>query len=129
MGTDSVGIDDVTEELIALSEKYKLQQLRDFCMPTFIEEINTGNCLKMYTYGYKHQFEEVKGAAFKTLDDNWKNYATSQDFLDMMQSCPSAVLEIMSKFHLILKYTSSPHRVEQAPKFNFSSKTSLLSSF
>merc|ERR1719495_1172369 len=70
--TDSVGIDDVTEELIALSEKYKLQQLRDFCMPTFIEKINTGNCLKMYTYGYKHQFEEVKGAAFKTLDDNWK---------------------------------------------------------
>ena len=58
--TDSVGIDDVTEELIALSEKYKLQQLRDFCMPTFIEKINTGNCLKMYTYGYKHQFEEVR---------------------------------------------------------------------
>jgi len=102
--TDSVGVDDVTEELIALSEKYKLQQLREFCMPTFIEKINTANCLKMYAYGYKHQFEEVKGAAFKTLDDNWKNYATSSDFLDMMQACPNGVLEIMSKFH---KFTES----------------------
>ena len=49
-------------------------------------------------------FFQVKGAAFKTLDDNWKNYATSSDFLDMMQACPNGVLEIMSKFH---KFTES----------------------
>ena len=60
MYTDSVGVDDVTEELIALSEKYKLNQLREFCMPTFIEKINTANCLKMYAYGFKHSFEEVR---------------------------------------------------------------------
>jgi len=95
--TDSVDNDDITEDLIALSEKYNLTQLKEYCMPTMVENINSGNCIQMYIYGYKHNFEELKTAAFRTLDENWKNYAKSSDFLEMMKSCPNAVLEIMSR--------------------------------
>merc|ERR1711884_53998 len=51
--TDSVAHEDITEDLVALSEKYNLTQLKEWLMPTFIEKISVDNCLKMYVFGYK----------------------------------------------------------------------------
>ena len=96
--TDSVKNEDITEDLITLSHKYKLIQLKEFCLPTFIEMINADNCLKMYIYGYTHQFDEIKHAAYKLLDENWKLYECSSEFLEMMKNIPQAVLEIMNRF-------------------------------
>jgi len=70
-------------------------------MPTFIEKISVDNCLKMYVFGYKHKFESLKTSAFKTLDENWKYYENSSDFMDMMKNCPNAILEIMSRLQKV----------------------------
>ena len=99
--TDSVAHEDITEDLVALSEKYKLNQLQDWLMPTLIEKISVDNCLKMYVFGYKHKFESLKISAFKTLDENWKYYENSSDFMDMMKNCPNAILEIMSRLQKV----------------------------
>jgi len=99
--TDSVDNDDITEDLIALATKYKLTQLRDYCLPTLIEMISSENCLTMYVYGYKQNNEQVKTAAFKILDENWKLYHNNTEFLDVMKTCPNAVLEIMSRLHKV----------------------------
>jgi len=97
--TDALENNDITEDLIALSEKYNLDQLKTYCMPTFIENVNAKNCLQMYVYGYRHNFDQLKTTAFKTLDDNWKQYASSNEFPEMMKNYPNAVLEIMSRLH------------------------------
>ena len=143
--TDSVAHEDITEDLVALSEKYNLTQVRipsiflnffhyiyfreidrnlisriffpiifwfdtyfsfffqlkEWLMPTFIEKISVDNCLKMYVFGYKHKFESLKTSAFKTLDENWKYYENSSDFMDMMKNCPNAILEIMSRLQKV----------------------------
>jgi len=99
--TDSVAHEDITEDLVALSEKYNLTQLKEWLMPTFIEKISVDNCLKMYVFGYKHKFESLKTSAFKTLDENWKYYENSSDFMDMMKNCPNAILEIMSRLQKV----------------------------
>merc|ERR1712086_1170114 len=49
-------------------------------------------------YAYKLNFDELKTAAFKTLDENWKMHQNSSEFLEMMKSAPNAVLEIMNRF-------------------------------
>lgn len=99
--TDSVGIDDISEDLIALATKYNLTQLKEYCLPTFIENINADNCLTMFIYGYKHNFPELKEAAFKILDDHYKRFHNSSELMEMMKTCPSGVLEIMSKFQQV----------------------------
>ena len=60
-------------------------------MPTFIENLNASNCLNMWVYAYKLNFDELKTAAFKTLDENWKMHQNSSEFLEMMKSAPNAV--------------------------------------
>ena len=55
----------------------------------------------MYVYGYKQNNEQVKTAAFKILDENWKLYHNNTEFLDVMKTCPNAVLEIMSRLHKV----------------------------
>jgi len=99
--TDAVDPDDITEDLIALASKYNLTQLKDYCLPTFIENLNASNCLNMWVYAYKLNFDELKTAAFKTLDENWKMHQNSSEFLEMMKSAPNAVLEIMNRFQKI----------------------------
>jgi len=99
--TDAVDNDDITEDLIALASKYNLVQLKEYCLPTFIENLNASNCLNMYVYAFKLNFDELKTAAFKTLDENWKMHQNSSEFLEMMKSCPNAVLEIMNRFQKI----------------------------
>merc|ERR1712241_1660705 len=99
--TDAVDDDDITEDLIALASKYNLVQLKEYCLPTFIENLNASNCLNMYVYAFKLNFDELKTAAFKTLDENWKMHQNSSEFLEMMKSCPNAVLEIMNRFQKI----------------------------
>jgi len=99
MYTDAIENDDISEDLIDLADKYNMGELKEYCLPIFIEQINSDNCLRMYVYGYRHQFHEVESAAFKILDENWKLYENSADFLNLMKNCPKAVLEIMSKLH------------------------------
>ena len=53
----------------------------------------------MWVYAYKLNFDELKTAAFKTLDENWKMHQNSSEFLEMMKSAPNAV----SFFHFFLK--------------------------
>ena len=65
--------------------------LQDYCLPTFIENLNASNCLNMWVYAYKLNFDELKTAAFKTLDENWKMHQNSSEFLEMMKSAPNAV--------------------------------------
>jgi len=99
--TDAVDDDDITEDLIGLASKYNLTQLKDYCLPTFIKNLNASNCLTMYNYAYKLDFDELKTAAFKVLDENWKMHQNSSEFLEMMKTCPNAVLEIMNGFQKI----------------------------
>ena len=89
--TDAVDPDDITEDLIALASNYNLAQLKDYCLSTFIENLNASNCLNMWVYAYKLNFDELKTAAFKTLDENWKMHQNSSEFLEMMKSAPNAV--------------------------------------
>merc|ERR1712186_289494 len=95
--TDAVDNDDITEDLIALASKYNLVQLKEYCLPTFIENLNASNCLNMYAF--KLNFDELKTAAFKTLDENWKMHQNSSEFLEMMNrfqkitDCQPIVLE------------------------------------
>merc|ERR1711934_860684 len=97
--TDAVDPDDITEDLIALASKYNLTQLKDYCLPTFIENLNASNCLNMWVYAYKLNFDELKTAAFKTLDENWKMHQNSSEFLEIMSrfqkitDCQPIVLE------------------------------------
>ena len=98
--TDAVDPDDITENLIA--SKYNLTQLKDYCLPTFIENLNASNCLNMWVYAYKLNFDELKTAAFKTLDENWKMHQNLSEFFEMMKSAPNTVLEIMNCFQKII---------------------------
>jgi len=99
--TDAVDMSGITEDLIALSTKYSLTQLKDYCLPTFMDNISDANCLNMYVYGFKHNFDDVKDVAFKTLDENWNKYQNSSQFVDLMKTCPNAVLEIMSRLQKV----------------------------
>ena len=96
--TDAVNENDITEDLIALASKYNLTQLKDHCLPTFINKLNASNCLTRYAYGYKHNLDDLKTAAYKLLDENWKMHQNSSEFLEMMKTCPNAVFEIMNRF-------------------------------
>ena len=71
--------------------------LQDYCLPTFIENLNASNCLNMWVYAYKLNFDELKTAAFKTLDENWKMHQNSSEFLEMMKSAPNAVSSFLCK--------------------------------
>ena len=53
----------------------------------------------MWVYAYKLNFDELKTAAFKTLDENWKMHQNSSEFLEMMKSAPNAV----SLFHFFFE--------------------------
>merc|ERR1711997_810442 len=55
---------------IGLASKYNLTQLKEYCLPTFIKNLKASNCLTMYNYAYKLDFDELKTAAFKILDEN-----------------------------------------------------------
>ena len=89
---------DITEDLIMLASKYNLIQLKDYCLPTFMKKLDASNCLSMYLFAYKLNFNDLKTAAFKYLDGNWKLHQNSQEFLEMMKTCPNSVLDIMKKF-------------------------------
>ena len=96
--TDAVNDGDITEDLIALASKYNLTQLKDHCLPTFISKLNASNCLTRYAYGYKHNLDDLKTAAYKLLDENWQRHKNSAEFLEMMKTCPNGVFEIMNRF-------------------------------
>ena len=120
--TDNLKNEDITEDLMALAEKYELLQLREKCLPLLIKKINVENCLKMYVYGQLHNYEPLKYAAFQILDQNWEKYEQSTDligkssdndagneitetkvkfphFTEMMESHPQSVMEIMNRFY------------------------------
>merc|ERR1712038_2077917 len=96
--TDAVDTDEITEDLIGLASKYNLIQLKDYCLPTFTKKLDGSNCLTMYIFGYKCNFDDLKTAAFNALDENWKMHQNSKEFLEMMKTCPNGVLEIMTRF-------------------------------
>ena len=96
--TDTADNIDITEDLITLASKYNLTQLKDYCLPSFMKKLDASNCLSMYLFAYKLNFNNLKTAAFKHLDGNWKLHQNSQEFLEMMKTCPNSVLDIMKQF-------------------------------
>ena len=92
-----VDTDDITDELIALADKYDLPNLEKICIPPFIKNIDVGNCLHVYIIGYLHNFEEIKNEAFKVIEKNWDEVEKSYKMLDERKAHPKAVMEIMSK--------------------------------
>merc|ERR1712195_94994 len=95
----------------------------DYCLPTFIENLNASNCLNMWVYAYKLNFDELKTAAFKTLDENWKMHQNSSEFLEMMKSAPNAVLEIMNRFQKITDCQPIVLKKEQTKKYQMLEKS------
>ena len=111
---DVIDKEDITEDLIALAVKYNLTQLKDHCLPTFIKKVNATNCLSMYVFAYNLKFDDLKKTAFKSLDENWKIYNNSKEFLEKMKICPNGILEIMNQFQ---KSTAcQPIVLENGPK-------------
>ena len=111
---DVVDKDDITEDLIALAVKYNLVQLKEHCLPIFSKTLKASNCMRMYIYAYKLKFDDLRKDAFKILDENWKIYQNSPEFLETMKTCPNGILEIMNEFY---KNTDDqPILLESGPK-------------
>ena len=79
--TDTLDNQDINEDLMNLADKYELTQMKELCLPSFVKKIKAENCLKAYIYGYLHNYEPLKFAAFHMLDENWKNYENSSDLI------------------------------------------------
>ena len=94
----NIDSNDVTEDLINLASKYNLNQLKDYCLPTFMKKLDASNCLSMYSFAYKLNFNDLKTSAFKYLNGNWKLHQNSLEFLEMMKTNPNSVLDIMKQF-------------------------------
>ena len=95
--TDSVDNNDISQDLIALSDKYNLVNLQELCLPIFIKTIDIDNCLQMYYFGYLHNIEQIKTTAFNILRKNWKKFKDSSDLKELLKSYPEAGLEIINQ--------------------------------
>ena len=84
--TDTLDNQDINEDLMNLADKYELTQMKELCLPSFVKKIKAENCLKAYIYGYLHNYEPLKFAAFHMLDENWKNYENSSDLIGKLKN-------------------------------------------
>ena len=89
----------VNEDLMNLADKYDLSQMKDLCLPFFVQKVRGDNCLKAYIYGHLHNYEPLKAKAFGAMDENWKTYENSTEITEMMKTHPNAVLEILNRLY------------------------------
>ena len=79
---------DLYDELLILSNKYNLKYLASKILPRFVQKIDFENCIDAYIFGFVHEYEDVKTAAFHIIAFNW----------DILQAEESKT-HPLSKFH------------------------------
>ena len=98
--TDNLDNAIVNEDVMNLADKYELSQMKELCLPAFVEKVNGENCLKAYIYGHLNNYEPLKNAAFNTMVENWsKIYESSNDITEMMKTHPNDVLELVNRLY------------------------------
>ena len=97
--TEKIEIEDteVIQDLLVLSNKYILDTLAEKMIPKFIENIDADNCIDAYFFGFLHEYESLKLAAFHTILSTRNKSGTEEKLDTFSKSYPKESENLKNK--------------------------------
>ena len=91
-------LDDSAFDLLALAEKYHVNQLKSMCERYMISKVNSGNALFNFEYASLHGAKTLKEAALSTIMENIKELSSKSEYKDLVSRDPKLVVEIYEAY-------------------------------